>query len=235
MPIPLSTIFTAIMVAAPLLPARAMAQDSTAYQRRELTIPVRDGLKLHAVALVPRRPTEPLPILLIRTPFGADGEFPGSELPAQYRELGQDGYIFVDQDIRGRFRSEGEFVSLRGQRDPRSPPGINESTDAYDSIDWLVKNLPGNNGKVGVLGISYRGWLAALAGVGAHPALKAISPQAPVTDVWMGDDFFHQGAFRQTQGVEYTALLERDPRGFSPFPIPDYDHYTFYLKYPTLD
>jgi uncharacterized protein len=231
---PISTAFTAILLAALLLPPRSSAQEAAGYQRRELMIPVRDGVKLYAVALIPTGRTDALPILLIRTPFGADGEFPSSEPPAQYRELAQDGYIFVDQDIRGRFRSEGAFVSLRAQRDPRSPPGINESTDAYDTIDWMVKNLP-NNGKVGVLGISYRGWLAALAGVDAHPALKAISPQAPVTDVWMGDDFFHQGAFRQTQGVEYTGLIERDPKGFTPFPIPDYDHYTFYLKYPTLD
>jgi uncharacterized protein len=210
-------------------------QQAPEYERRELTIPVRDGTTLFAVALLPKNATNPLPILLIRTPFGAAGEFRSAELPAQYRELGEDGYIFVVEDIRGRFGSGGEFVSLRPQRDPADPRGTDESTDAYDTIDWLVKNLPGNSGKVGVLGISYRGWLAALAGVAPHPALKAISPQAPVTDVWMGDDFFHQGAFRQSQGVEYTAFMERDPKGFSDLPMPEYDHFEFYLKYPTLD
>jgi uncharacterized protein len=215
--------------------ARAGAQQAPQYERRELTIPVRDGTALFAVALLPKNATNPLPILLIRTPFGAAGEFRSAELPAQYRELGEDGYIFVVEDIRGRFGSGGEFVSLRPQRDPADPRGTDESTDAYDTIDWLVKNLPGNSGKVGVLGISYRGWLAGLAGVAPHPALKAISPQAPVTDVWMGDDFFHQGAFRQSQGVEYTAFMERDPKGFSDLPMPEYDHFEFYLKYPTLN
>jgi uncharacterized protein len=207
----------------------------TTYERRELTIPVRDGIRLFAVALIPKTPQQSLPILLIRTPFGAAGEFRSAELPAQYQELGEDGYIFVTEDIRGRFGSGGDFVSLRPQHDGRSPQGTDESTDAYDTIEWLVKNLPNNNGKVGVLGISYRGWLAALAGVNPHPAVKAISPQAPVTDTWLGDDFFHQGAFRQSQGVEYSGLIERDPKGFSPLPMPEYDHYEFYRKYPTLD
>jgi putative CocE/NonD family hydrolase len=145
--------------------------------------------------------------------------------------LAEDGYIFVTQDIRGRFKSEGEFVTTRAQKDPRSPRGINESTDAYDTIDWLVQHLTGHNGRVGVLGISYRGWLAALAAVNPHPALKAVSPQAPVADTWMGDDFFHQGAFRQTQGLAYVAWVESD-KGLE---IPDADQYDFYLRYPTMD
>ena len=141
----------------------------------------------------------------------------------------------MSEDIRGRIGSGGEFVTLRSQRDPKDPGGVDESTDTFDTIDWLVKNIPGNSGKVGVLGSSYPGWLAALAGVGAHPALKAISPQAPIGDAWMGDDFFHQGAFRQTQGIAWSMLVGPDPKGFSPIEIPDYDHYDFYLKFPTLD
>lgn len=156
-------------------------------------------------------------------------------MPRAYRELAEDGYIFVVEDIRGRLGSGGEFVTLRPQRNPNDPKGVDESTDAFDTIDWLVKNLPGNSGKVGVLGSSYPGWLAALAGVGAHPALKAISPQAPIGDAWMGDDFFHQGAFRQTQGLVWSMLVGPDPNGFSPIEIPDGDHYDFYLKFPTLD
>ena len=158
-----------------------------------------------------------------------------------YRELAEDGYIFVTEDVRGRFRSDGEFVVNRAQHDPRDPLGTDESTDAHDTIDWLVKNLPGNNGRVGALGVSYSGWLAGLAGVGAHPALKAISPQAPMTDTWMGDDFFHHGAFRQTSELEFAALMEFDPKNFHFLPIPNYDHYDhydhydFYLQYPTLD
>ena len=139
---------------------RANAQQAIAYDRRELTIPVRDGTKLFAVALIPRGISEPLPILLIRTPFSAAGAFRSAELPAMYRELAEDGYIFVSEDIRGRFRSEGEFVTSRTQHDPRDPQGTDESTDAYDTIDWLVKNLPDNNGRVGALGIGIEGsWI----------------------------------------------------------------------------
>jgi hypothetical protein len=216
-------------------PVAAVAQQAAAYERLELTIPVRDGTKLFAVALIPTRVTRPLPILLTRTPYGASDVFPDETLPPAYRELGEDGYIFVAEDIRGRFRSEGDFVMTRAQNDPRNPKGTNESTDAYDTIDWLVKNMPGTNGKVGVLGTSYPGLLAALAAVGAHPALKAVSPQAPMSDTWMGDDFFHQGAFRQTQGLEFAIMMETDPHGFHVPSIPDYDHYEFYFRFPTLD
>jgi putative CocE/NonD family hydrolase len=210
--------------------SRASAQQPAEYERRELTIPVRDGVTLSAIALIPGARTAPLPIILIRTPFGADRELRSTQLPPMLKELGEDGYIFVAGDIRGRGKSQGEFVTMRAQNDPRSPKGTNESTDAYDTIDWLVKNIPNNNGRVGVIGLSYRGWLAALAAVGAHPAVKAIVPQAPVADVWMGDDFLHQGAFRQTQGVLYSAFIEG--KGIE-FPV--YDQYTFYSHIPTLD
>jgi len=215
--------------------APAAAQQPAGYERRELTIPARDGITLFAVALIPTNSTAPLPILLVRTPYSAAGVFRTTSLPPAYRELAEDGYIFVSQDIRGRFGSGGEYVTMRAQRNPDNPKATDESTDTWDTIDWLVKNLPGNNGKVGVLGSSYPGLLAALAGVGAHPALKAISPQAPMSDVWMGDDFFHQGAFRQTQGVVFSALMETDPKGFTFLPIPEYDQYAFYLQFPTLD
>lgn len=207
------------------------ADRGSGFDRRELSIPMRDGVMLHAVALVPTHDTGPLPILLIRTPFGAGREFGTADLPAAYRELAQDGYIFVTEDIRGRFGSGGTFVSVRPLHDPRDSTGTDESTDAWDTIDWLVKHGPRNTGKVGVLGISYRGWLAAMAGIHPHPALKAISPQGPMTDTWLGDDFFHQGAFRQTQGVAYAAFIElaKDalPSGADP--------YDFYLKTSTLD
>lgn len=193
---------------------------------------MRDGTKLYAVALAPRGATS-LPIILVRTPFGAANAIRSDAVPGQFKELAQDGYIFVVEDIRGRLGSEGTFVVNRAQDDPRSPRGINESTDSWDTIDWLVKNLPGNSGKVGVLGMSYPGWLAALTGVQPHPALKAISPQAPMADAWMGDDFFHQGAFRLTQGVVFSKLVE-DPNGFTFLSVPDYDHYDFYLRYSTL-
>ena len=220
----------AALCPAPLPPA-AQARQAPAFERRELTIPMRDGVTLFAVALVPTPLTRPLPIILIRTPFSAARELPSTELPGSLRELAEDGYIFVVEDIRGRYGSSGTFVTSRAQDDPRSPRGINESTDAWDTIDWLVKHLPSNNGRLGVIGISYRGWLAGLAGVGAHPALKAISPQAPTTDTWLGDDFFHQGAFRQTQGVAYAAWIESG-QGFT---LPEADEYSFYRRFFSLE
>lgn len=211
-------------------PPPVAAQAPTEYERRELSIPMRDGTKHFAVALLPKGNTTPLPILLIRTPFSAAREFRSNTLPVALRELGEDGYLFVVEDIRGRFGSGGAFVSVRPQRDARDARGVDESTDAWDSIDWLVRELPNNSGRVGVLGVSYRGWLAALAGVDPHPALKAISPQGLMADTWMGDDFFHQGAFRQTQGVAYAAYIE----GSGDLTLGAYDQYEAYLKYPTL-
>jgi putative CocE/NonD family hydrolase len=207
------------------------AKDPKAYSRRELSIPMRDGTRLFAIALVPTEQSEPLPIILIRTAFDASREFADDKIPSSLRELGEDGYIFVTEDIRGRGKSQGTFITNRAQNDPRNAAGTNESTDAWDTIDWLVKNLANNNGKVGVMGISYRGWLAALAGVDPHPALKAISPQAPTSDTWLGDDFFHQGAFRQTQGVLYSVYVESSV-GLT---MPDSDEYVFYQRFPTLD
>ncbi len=222
------TLFVIVGIAAP---HSAAAQPAPSYERREITIPMRDGKSLYAVALIPIGAARPLPILLIRTPFGAAREFRSDTLPPAYRELAEDGYIFVTEDVRGRFRSEGSFVTMRPLHDPHDDAGTDESTDAWDTIDWLVGHLPNNNGRVGVLGISYRGWLAAMAGIHPHPALRAISPQAPMADTWLGDDFFHQGAFRQTQGAAYAAWIESG-KGFD---VPDSDEYTFYQRFPTLD
>lgn len=210
--------------------AGAPAPPPAAYERRELTLPMRDGTTLFAVALLPKGPRPPLPILLVRTPFGAARELRGTEVPARFRELARDGYLLVVGDVRGRGGSKGTFVTQRAQNDPRNAPGTNEATDAWDTIDWLVKHLPDNNGRVGVLGNSYRGWLAALAAVQPHPAVKAVSPQGTMADTWLGDDFFHQGAFRQTQGVAYAAYIE----GTAGLTIPDADLYDFYLRHLTL-
>ena len=212
----------AAFLAAPLA-SRAESQQppaDSAFDRTEAMIPARDGIHLFTVIVAPRRPTAPLPILMTRTPYGARGA-PGVE-----------GYIRVVQDIRGRYGSEGGFDM---NRPPHSgPAGTDESTDTYDTIDWLVKKVPNNNGRVGVLGVSYPGWLAAVAGIGAHPALKAISPQAPMGDTWMGDDFFHQGAFRLTYGLEYAWQMEASKDG-SVTPNPGrYDTFEWYLSFPTL-
>lgn len=177
------------------------------YQRTEAMIPMRDGVKLHAVILKPADITTPLPFLMQRTPYGVDGTNRASFF-GQRPELARAGYIYVDEDIRGRYKSEGEFAMNRPLADHRDPKAIDESTDAYDTVTWLIKNVPGNNGRVGVVGTSYPGFTATMAGIDPHPAVKAISPQAPMIDAWLGDDFFHNGAFRQTYGYDYGLMME---------------------------
>lgn len=177
------------------------------YRRGEVMIPMRDGVTLHAVILEAAEIKEPLPILLMRTPYGVDGTSSASFF-AERPELARAGYIYVAEDIRGRFRSHGKFVMMRALADHHNPQAIDESTDAADTVAWLVKHVPGNNGRVGVLGTSYPGFLAMMAGIDPDPHVKAISPQAPMIDVWMGDDFFHNGAFRQSYGYDYVLGLE---------------------------
>jgi len=176
------------------------------FERREEMIRMRDGVRLHTLIFAPKDQKEPLPILMSRTPYGIGGS--SESINHQYTEFVPDGYIFVGQDIRGRFGSEGQFVMNRPMHDKKDPNSIDESTDTYDTIDWLVKNVPKNNGRVGILGVSYDGWLSSVATIDAHPALKASSPQAPMTDTWLGDDFFHNGAFRQSYGYEYVKSME---------------------------
>ncbi|WP_263408713.1 CocE/NonD family hydrolase [Terriglobus tenax] len=184
------------------------------YVRSEAMIPVRDGVKLHVVILRPEgseKSGEALPILITRTPYGAGGN--SDTVNASKPELAASGYIFVQADIRGRYGSEGQFVMNRplvhvpGNR--TDPKLIDESSDTYDTVAWLLNNLPNNNGRVGVFGVSYPGFLSMMAGIDHHPAVKAISPQAPMTNIWIGDDFFHNGAFRQTYGFDYVQQLER--------------------------
>ena len=177
------------------------------YQRAEVMIPMRDGVKLHAVILKPADIATPLPFLMMRTPYGVDGTSRASFFGGR-PELARAGYIYVAEDIRGRFKSEGEFVMMRPLADHHDPKAIDESTDTYDTVAWLLKNVPDNNGRVGVVGTSYPGFLAMMAGIDPNPAVKAISPQAPMIDVWKGDDFFHNGAFRQTYGYDYALMME---------------------------
>jgi putative CocE/NonD family hydrolase len=177
------------------------------YSRQEFMIPMRDGVKLFAVVIRPTDTTAPLPFILQRTPYGVSEDSAEGMNPAE-PELAASGYIFVAEDIRGRYKSEGKFVMMRPMADHKDPKQTDESTDAYDTVAWLVKNIPNNNGRVGVHGTSYDGFLTAEAGIDPHPAVKAISPQAPMTDVWIGDDFFHNGAFRQTYGYDYALGME---------------------------
>lgn len=176
------------------------------YTKYEYRIPMRDGVNLYTTVFVPKDETRKYPVMLQRTPYslapyGVEN-YPATNAPfalrrhAPSRLFVREGYILVHQDVRGRLMSEGTFVDVRPVLgDAAKPRDIDESTDAYDTIDWLVKNVPRNNGRVGVWGISYPGFYAAQAAIHAHPALKAVSPQAPVTDWFMGDDFHHHGAF----------------------------------------
>lgn len=202
------------------------------YSRQEVMIPMRDGVKLHAIILRPTDTNTALPFLMQRTPYGVDGSTSNS-INEQYTELARSGYIFVMEDIRGRYESEGTFVMMRpiaAQHDPNSsdPNDIDESTDTYDTVAWLLKNVANNNGRVGVVGVSYPGFLAAEAGIDPNPAVKAISPQAPMTDVWLGDDFFHNGAFRQTYGYDYVLGMESSKK--ATFGKLDEDAYTYFLN-----
>jgi len=185
--------------------------DGFDYTRREVMIPMRDGVKLHTVILVPKG-AKRAPILLTRTPYNATDlttNTNSSHLgPSLYGYdnatdvIVEGGYIRVVSDIRGKYGSEGEYVMNRPVRGPLNPTAVDHPTDTYDTIDWLVKNIPETNGKVGILGISYDGFLPLMALINPHPALKVSVPMNPMVDGWMGDDWFHHGAFRQ-QGMSY--------------------------------
>jgi putative CocE/NonD family hydrolase len=177
------------------------------YQRAEVMIPMRDGVKLHAFILKPADIAVPLPFLIQRTPYGVDGTTRTSFFWSR-PELARDGYIYVCEDIRGRYKSEGQFIMSRPLADHHDRKAVDESTDTWDTVAWLLQNVPGNNGRAGFVGTSYPGFLATMAGIDPHPAVKAISPQAPMIDVWMGDDFFHNGAFRESYGYDYVLSME---------------------------
>jgi uncharacterized protein len=181
------------------------------FERREAMIPMRDGVHLHTVILVPRGASH-APILLTRTPYSADELTTHSASAHLGPNLyGYDnavdvildgGYIRVIQDIRGKYGSEGDYVMNRPNRGPQNPTAVDESTDTYDTIDWLIHSVPETNGRVGILGISYDGWEPLTVLVHPHPALKVSVPMNPMVDGWMGDDWFHNGAFRQ-QNMPY--------------------------------
>jgi putative CocE/NonD family hydrolase len=210
---------------APTGQAPAAAPEFTATQ---VMIPMRDGVKLNTVIFTPKKAVPPLPFLLMRTPYGVL-ESPRPLMSEPYEELVTEGYIFVFQDIRGRYKSEGTFVMQRPPRDRRDPRAIDESTDAYDTVAWLLQNVPGHNGRVGLMGISYGGWLTAMAMLDPHPAVKAVSPQASPADMYLGDDFHHNGAFRLSYGFEYATRMETTKEQTS-FQFDRYDTYEWYLR-----
>jgi len=200
------------------------------FEKSEVMIPMRDGVKLHTEIYSPRTATEALPMLMTRTPYGISNPDKGvSNMLYRYADMVPDGYIFVFQDIRGRYGSEGKFVMLRPIHDAKDAKAIDESTDTYDTIDWLVKNVPHNSGRVGLDGTSYDGFLVTMGMINPHPALKAASEQACMADTWLGDDFFHNGAFRLSYAFEYAPLLETSAENYS-FPFDRFDLYDFFLR-----
>ena len=208
------------------------------YERREAMLPMRDGVKLHVVILVPKG-AQHAPILLTRTPYSADAQTSYAASPHMDAILSgydnavdvivQGGYIRAIEDIRGKYGSEGDYVMNRPMQGPQNPTPVDESTDTYDTIDWLVKNIPETNGKVGILGISYDGFLALAPLVHPHPALKVAAPMNPMVDGWMGDDWFHNGAFRE-QNIPYiyeqTATRANTEKWWSG----NFDDYDLYMR-----
>ncbi len=196
------------------------------FTRQEVMVPMRDGVRLQSVIFTPKHAAGPLPILLSRTPYGVPEDEKRLDSHV-FDALNADGYIYVFQNLRGRFKSGGDWVMLR-QLCAAKTNCVDESTDAYDTIDWLVKNLANNNGRVGIWGISYSGWTTTMALVNPHPALKAASEQASPADMFLGDDFHHNGAFRLSYGFEYAASMETN-REVSFFKFDKYDTYEWYL------
>jgi len=205
----------------------ATATHDAIFTLQEVMIPVRDGVHLQTAILTPVNQTGPLPILFRRTPYGVPSHAPDS-MPPSLKELAQDGYILVIQNLRGRFKSEGVF-KLTSQVDLDDPKATNEATDAYDSIDWLLKNVPNNSGKVGMYGVSYDGLTAGLTLLYPHPALKAISEQASPVDQWMNDDDHRYGALRESYDFEYAVMEQADKNKNTNFQFETYDTYQWYL------
>jgi len=194
---------------------------------QQVMIPVRDGVHLQTVIMAPADQSEPLPILFRRTPYGVP-EKAYEKMPQNLVELMRDGYILVIQNLRGRFKSEGTFI-LSSWVDLKDPKAVNETTDAYDSIEWLVKNVPNNNGKVGMFGVSYDGLTTGLTLLHPHPALKAISEQASPVDQWMNDDDHRYGALRESYNFEYAVMEQADKNKNTYFEFETYDTYQWYL------
>src|ERR1700682_4091594 len=214
------------------------ATQSFDYARREVMIPMRDGVKLHTVILVPKGAKD-APILLTRTPYDADSltnhatsthlgpTLSGSDNATDV--IVEGGYIRVVQDVRGKYGSEGDYVMTRPLHGPLNPTPVDHSTDTYDTIDWLVKNIPESNGRVGILGISYDGFLPLMPLVNPHPALKVSVPMNPMVDGWMGDDWFHNGAFRQ-QNMPYIYDQEATRANDIKWWTSHFDDYDMYMQ-----
>jgi len=209
------------------------------YYKIERMLPMRDGIKLFTAFYIPKDSSEKHPILMTRTPYSCwpygEDKISSRLYESYWIDYLKEGYIIAIQDVRGKFMSEGDFVDVRPFIPNKKGKEFDEASDTYDAIDWMVNNIPGNNKRVGVFGISYPGFYSTMAALSGHPALKAVSPQAPVTDWFQGDDFHHNGAFFLMDGFSFYnsfGLPRPKPtkdwsQGFN---IPSQDNYDFYLK-----
>ncbi len=236
----------AVLMAVGALPCLLISQGQeyvkTHYTKYEYEIPMRDGVKLFTAAYLPKDASQKYPILISRTPYsvapyGADHY---RDALGPWEKFAREGFIFVYQDVRGRFLSEGEFADVRPHRPVKNgPKEFDESTDTWDTIDWLIRRIPNHNGRVGIWGISYPGFYAAMGMIDAHPALKAASPQAPVSDWFIGDDFHHNGALFLAHSFHWQVHNDKPrPQPTTKRPPPfEYgtpDGYRFYLEAGTL-
>ncbi|MFI5157101.1 MAG: CocE/NonD family hydrolase, partial [Chitinophagales bacterium] len=213
---------------------KAQTNTGVRYKKTSSMIPMRDGIKLYTVIIAPEDVSQAYPILIQRTPYGASVPYADDSvfnMPKWYSfyNMAVEGYIFVIQDIRGKYKSEGRMEIHQPLLHSQNPSAVDESTDTWDAVDWLVKNVPHNNGKAGIVGVSYPGWLALVGAVDPHPALKASSEQACMGDLFLGDDFHHNGAFRLSYGMEYSYEVEFDHTKDSDFPFPQFDLFDWYI------
>ena len=224
----IAALFLAFL-AAGAVGARLEPQEEAApgFLLTEVMIPMRDGPRLNTKIFVPKDQAAPLPIILLRTPYGIKDA--AATFVTELKTLADEGYIFAFQDIRGKFGSEGTFVMQRPARTPGDTNTLDEGTDTYDTIEWLLKNVSRNNGRVGMLGVSYLGWTTIMGGLEPHPALTAISPQASPADMWLGDDFHHNGAFRLSYAFEYAYMVDGGKES-QHFPFDRHDTYDWYLS-----
>jgi putative CocE/NonD family hydrolase len=210
--------------------------ESFDFEKREVMIPMRDGVKLKTFILLPKG-AKNAPMLMTRTPYNAGGRVSRSESPhlaavvPQMNDTSVDaGYIIVYQDVRGKWGSEGDYVLTRPLKGPLNPTEVDHATDAYDTIEWLVKNVPESNGRVGTIGGSYEGYTTVMSTIKPHPALKVAVPFAPMIDGWMGDDWFHNGAFRQSAALPFVVGQQAARRGDHSFWYGEYDTYDTFLR-----
>ena len=227
----------AILLQAQSAPAEGSAEwIRERLDKKEVYIPMRDGVRLFTSIYTPKDTTQSYPILITRTPYNIEGGGPEGINRHLFQRINliKEGYIFVFQDVRGKYMSEGTFMDVRPYQPNKGPKETDESSDTYDLIDWVVKNVPRNNGRAGIFGVSYPGFYSTMAMIDAHPSLKAVSPQAPVTDWFIGDDFHHNGAFFLLDAFSFYSSFGR-PRpeptrvGKPGFPFPVQDNYRFFL------